>query len=164
MRSVRIGWFGVVAVLAVLPGIVRADTAGDEAKIKAQAQAFAAAWGRHDAKAMAGIFAEKGTLINPSGRLAVGRAEVEKLFAEEAATIMAGTTYEATIARIDWVTPDVAVVLWDAVLHGEKGPDGKPADVKHQVTVVEHRAGAGWEAVAGRPVIYLPPPPPPPAK
>lgn len=152
----------VIAGLAIVAApLVAADMTAAEKEIQAQAQGFAAAWDKHDTKAMAGFFAEKSTLINPFGRLAAGRAEVEKLFADEHSTVMAGTTYEVKLARVDWVTPEVAVVLWNGSIVGMKSQDGKPMPpFAHQVTVVDHKVGGKWEVVAGRPVAYPPAPTP----
>lgn len=155
----RIAGWTMLLVVGLAWRASAAVAADAEAAARSQAAAFAAAWGRHDAKAMAAFFAEDGTLINPGGRLAVGRGEVERLFADEQSTFMAKTTLDVRVARVDRVTGDVVLVLWDALLHGAIGPDGKASDVNHQVTVVERRTADGWEVVAARPVVYLPPPP-----
>jgi uncharacterized protein (TIGR02246 family) len=157
-RIVAKGLIVVALVAGLALPAAAADLASADAGIQAQAQGFAAAWAKHDAHALAAFFGEQATLINPSGRLAVGRAAIEKLFTDEHSTFMAGTTLEISVARVDKVTADVTVVLWDAVVHGMKGPDGKPVDLKNQVTVVELRTAGGWMVVAGRPVVYLPPP------
>jgi len=155
---------GVIALALTMAGSRPARAAGlasTDAGIQAQAQAFAAAWDKHDAHALSAFFGEQATLINPFGRLAVGRAEIEKLFTEEHATFMAGTTFEVSVARVDRITADVTLVLWDVVVHGAKGPDGKPTALKHQVTVVDQHTASGWVVAAARPVVYQAPPPPP---
>jgi len=153
----------LIGSLFAMP-LVAADMSGAEAKLAAQAQAFSAAWAKDDAKGLAALFTEKGTLINPFGRLAAGRAAIETLFHDEHTTFKAGTRFDVKIARVDWVTPDVAVVLWDVIVRGVAGPDGKKSDLPHQVTVVDHRVGGEWLAEAARPVAYLPAPTPPPGK
>lgn len=156
---------GIVAILLTLLALpaAAAELASADAGIQAQAQAFAAAWGKHDAHALASFFGEQGTLINPFGRLAAGRGAIEKLFADEQSTFMAGTTFEVSVARVDKISADVTVVLWDVTLHGLKAPDGKPMELKHQVTIVDQHTATGWLVAAARPVVYQTPPAAPPA-
>src|SRR5688500_6010127 len=65
----------------VAGGVRAADD--DIAGVKKQCAAFVDAWNAHDPKAMAALFAEDGDAINPHGRVATGRAEVEKMFTDE---------------------------------------------------------------------------------
>ncbi|HEX9148245.1 MAG TPA: hypothetical protein VF958_03705, partial [Thermoanaerobaculia bacterium] len=66
---------GSMAGLAV----AASEKGGSEAQVRARSQEFAASWNRHDPKAMAGVWAADGDLINPFGRTAKGRNEIEKL-------------------------------------------------------------------------------------
>ena len=80
-------------VLAVSTPAVLAASPKEETAVRDHCASFVTAWNKHDAKAMAATWANDGSLINPFGRLASGRAEVEKLLSEEHKTVMAGTTY-----------------------------------------------------------------------
>jgi len=151
----------VVAVLSLaVPAGLQAGQAEDEAAIKKFGADFAAAWNRHDPKAMAGFWAEDGDLINPFGRVAKGRAEIEKLFQDEHAGVMAGTTYSTTSSSVRFLTPDVAVADWEIVVTGMRGPDGSAAPpFKPHLVLVVVRKGGQWLNAAARPFAFLPPPP-----
>ena len=70
----------ILTALALLASVPILASPAIEAEIKARADEFAAAWNKHDTKAMADMWSTDGDLINPYGRVAKGRAEVEKLF------------------------------------------------------------------------------------
>ena len=118
-----------------------------------------AAWDRDDAKGMAAVFAPDADFINPFGRVAKGRAEIEKLFAEEHATFTRGTHFGITQETRRRLSAEAAIVDWDLELSGVKGPDGGPAPpLKMHVTVVYAKEGSQWWVVAARPAIPAPPP------
>jgi len=158
MKIRRIALSAALAILTVTP-FVRADQAADEKALKARADEFVAAWDKDDAKGLAAIFAPDGDLINPFGRVVRGRAEVEKLFAEEHATFSKGTHYEIRSLQTRLLGADAAVQDWDVDLTGMKGPDGGAMPpLKHHVTVVYAKKGGQWWAVAARPAVPVPPP------
>jgi len=133
-----------------------------ESEIRAQGEEFAAAWNKHDVKALAGIWAPDGDLINPQGRIAKDRNEIETLFKDEHTTVFAKSTYKNEHLTVHVVTPDVAVGDWDVEITGALGPDGKagPA-IKAHVTGVFKKAGGKWWLISGRAFSYLPMPPMP---
>jgi len=69
--------FAMVLLSLTLITIPLLAKESDEAGIRATDEVFAAAWNKHDAKAMAATWAKDGDLVNPFGRVAKGRAEVE---------------------------------------------------------------------------------------
>src|SRR5690348_26079 len=91
--------------------------AGDKDKdaVSKTAQDFAAAWNKHDAKALTAFFTDDGDLINPMGRHARGKAEIEKLFQDEQAGVFKSSQFTATCAADDikMIKPDVAVMTCD---------------------------------------------------
>jgi uncharacterized protein (TIGR02246 family) len=150
----------VALVSLAVPAGLRASQADDEASIRRFGVDFSAAWNRHDPKAMASFWAEDGDLINPFGRWAKGRAEVEKLFQDEHAGVMAGTSYSTTLSSVRFLTPDVAVTDWDIVVTGMRGPDGSAAPpFKPHLALVMVRRGGRWLSLAARPYAFLAPPP-----
>jgi uncharacterized protein (TIGR02246 family) len=158
MKIRRIVLSAALAILTVTP-LVRADKAADEKALKARADEFVAAWDKGDAKGLAAIFAPEGDLINPFGRVAKGRAEVEKLFAEEHASFTKNTHYDIRSLETRLVGADAAVQDWDVEMTGMKGPDGSAMPpLKHHVTVVYAKKGGQWWAVAARPAVAVPPP------
>ena len=68
----------VLFALALAVPLGAAASPTDEETIKAQVMAFAAAWDKHDPKAMAAFWAEDGDLVNPFGEMAKSRTEVEQ--------------------------------------------------------------------------------------
>jgi uncharacterized protein (TIGR02246 family) len=158
-KGIRAFLLSLAAVLLIVPQIGAAE---DEKKsveemIDARAMEFVAAWNEHDSEAMAMLWAEDGDFVNPFGRVARGREEVEKLFAEDHAGIMKGTTYSMTLKWVNMVTPDVAVATWDGKVSGMRAPDGTalPA-LDHLVTVVTKKKDGVWWTVAARAMAPVP--------
>src|SRR5215831_1817020 len=73
---------GVALVVPVLGLTLAAGTLDETPAVKKTAADFAAAWNKHDAKAVAACWAKDGDLIDPHGVQSNGSAEVEKFFAE----------------------------------------------------------------------------------
>lgn len=152
LLAMAMGSIGGVAVAAPEKG-------GSEAQVRARSQEFAAAWNRHDVKAMAAVWASDGDLINPFGRVAKGRAEVEKLFADEHSTVMKDSTFTITNMTVRLIKPDVAIADWDVEIAGMHAADGSaiPTQKMHVSDVMVKKAGQ-WSTVSARPMAYLPPP------
>ncbi len=134
-------------------------TAGDEDGVKAAFDKFSKAWADGDAKARAACFTYDATLINPFGVAASGRAEIEKVFEDENATIGKGTTQSFDNFKIHFVMPNFALVDVDGTISGIKTPAGADApDMKLHVYGVVVNRGKSWQMFAARPTIYAPMP------
>src|SRR6185369_8194120 len=106
--------FAAVAVCALIGiGTARGEDSVKEKQVRATSDAWVAAWNRHDPKSMAAAWTPEGALINPFGRLATGRAEIEKLFTEAHATFMKGTTYSITNYKVRFPSPAIGVADYD---------------------------------------------------
>jgi uncharacterized protein (TIGR02246 family) len=128
-----------------------AALAADDQAIKDRVDQFQAAWNKDDAKAMAAIWTEDGTLINPFNATAKGRDEIEKIFVDEHTHAFKGSTYTASDVKVQWVTPDVALVDLSGNISGVHGPDGAAApDFPHHVTWVLIKKDGQWMAAAAR--------------
>jgi uncharacterized protein (TIGR02246 family) len=153
-----------IAVVGLLLGLLSfssasALAAGDEEAIQKRLDEFEAAWNKDDAKAMAALWAPDGDLINPFGRLAKGRAEVEKLFTDEHTSFMKNTTYNVKTSSVRLIGSDTAVLDFDSGITGMKGPDGSDLPTfEHHVTMVLVKKDGTWWVVSARPVSYLPTP------
>lgn len=147
----------VCAVLAALAVPVGAQDKTAEDAIRKRLSEFAATWGKHDAKGLAAHWAPDGDLVNPWLRHARGRAEVEKLFADEHTTVFKSTTYAMKPAAIRFLGPDVALVDWDADIQGVTTPDGKPLPLPHHVTLVMQKKDGQWWTVSARAMVAAPP-------
>lgn len=132
-----------------------------EAAIRATDEAFAAAWNKHDAKAMAATWAKDGDLINPFGRVAKGRAEIETMIQDEHSKAMKQSTYSPGTISIRFIEPEIAFVETDVEISGITGADGSTAPpLKVHVNRVVQKKDGKWWTVTARPVIYPPHPAP----
>jgi uncharacterized protein (TIGR02246 family) len=98
---------GCLVVLA--PLVSRADQAEDEAAIRANAEAYAAAYNKHDAKAVAAMWSPDAVYTHPAtGEEAVGREAIEKVFAESLADL-GEAKLEVKVDSVQFVSPNVAI-------------------------------------------------------
>ena len=148
----------VLLALIALPA-ARADQKEEDAAIHKRHDEWCAAWNKHDPKLMASFFLPNGDLINPFGRHARGTAEIEKLFTDEQAGPMAGTTYSGTIETIRYLDKNIAIVDVAAEITGMKGPDDSAAPpFKHHVTWIAEKKGGKWLAHGARAFVTITPP------
>jgi uncharacterized protein (TIGR02246 family) len=150
-------FIAAVAVCALVGiGAARGEDSARAKEIRAASDAFVSAWNRHDPAIMAAAWSPDGDLINPFGRLASGRAEIAKLFTEEHATFMKGSTYSITSYKVRFPTPAIAVADWDAEVTGMHAADGKALPVfKHHVTGVYAKKGNHWWMASTRAAVPL---------
>jgi uncharacterized protein (TIGR02246 family) len=133
-----------------------------EAEIKARNDEFVNAWNRHDAKALASLWAPDGDLINPFGQMAKGPAEVEKLFTNEhtGSGALKKSTYKTTKMSVRPLSSDMALVDYEVEITGMASPDGKAQSaLKPHVTSLMKKANGKWWIVSARAFELLPAPP-----
>ena len=80
----------------------------DTAAIKQVLASFTDDWNRGDGHAMAMLFAEDGDFTNYIGTYSRGRAEVEKFLVNLLGVVQKGSHHEDTLARIRFLTPQLA--------------------------------------------------------
>lgn len=149
-------------VLAASAPVVLAAVSKDETAIRDHSAAFVAAWNRHEPKAMAATWSEDGSLINPFGRLAEGRAAIEKLLTEEHSTVMRGTTYALKTIGVRFLSNTIAVADWNSEISGMHDPKGAALPVfKHRVVAVLVKKSGSWSTAVARAYADIPPPPMP---
>ncbi|HSD88779.1 MAG TPA: SgcJ/EcaC family oxidoreductase, partial [Kofleriaceae bacterium] len=154
-----------MTVLMLSASFAIAGTSQEAAILKVH-EDFAASWNKNDYKAMASMFADDADLINPLGRHASGKAEIEKLYQDEQTGTFKGSHFTSDCkSGVRMVKPDVAVVTCAFEVTDGKLPDGKamPA-LKGIYTATMLKVKSKWVVVAGRPMIPFTPPTPPPAK
>jgi uncharacterized protein (TIGR02246 family) len=140
--------FLTVALLAFLSN---SALAADDQAIKDRINEFTAAWNKDDAKAMAAVFTEDGSLINPFTVEGHGRDEVEKIFTKEHTQLFKGSTYTASDVKIQWITPDVALADVTGHISGIKAADGSAApDFPHHVSWLWVKKDGKWMTAAAR--------------
>jgi uncharacterized protein (TIGR02246 family) len=146
----------LVTMFAIAAAPARPGPDDEIAAIKKNTVAFGKAWNNHDAKAIAGLWAKDGDLIDPWGVTSVGREAVEKFFAQEHAGTgkLSQSTYDVKADSVRLITSDVAMEDWQVVLTGLSGPDGKAMGPQmHRVVVVLKKDGGRWQIAAARPGI-----------
>lgn len=129
----------------------------NEAAIRKLYAQYTAAWNRHDAPAMAAFWTLDGDYMEPDGRHAKGKAEVEKLFTQEQQTVFKDSTLALTIETVWFINEDVAMVDGKYDLSGVRDLEGKelPARRGHLTAVLMREDGA-WKVAAGRAMIPVP--------
>jgi uncharacterized protein (TIGR02246 family) len=142
---------------------------GDDEAVRARIDGFATAWNNHSASEMASFWSEDGDLINPSGRVAKGRAMVQALFTDEQAAGMKDSHFQVRVSGVRVIADGaVAVTDWDITLTN-KAPDGATTATRefHAASVLQKVKGT-WMFESVRPYVFMPkddkppmPPPPP---
>src|SRR4051812_9430140 len=91
------------------PALAKGNNAKDEEAIKAQTAAFDEAWNKNDAKAVAALFTDDATVIDPMGMEFNGKAAIEKTFEGMFAGPAKGSKHSITPRHITFIKPDVAL-------------------------------------------------------
>ena len=132
-------------------------TPHDEQAIRNLTTELTTAWNRNDANALAALYAQDADLIDPSGRVARGRTEVEKLVKEAHGGPLKGTRISLPKTHVRFLKPDIAIADYDFEIANMRGADGKQATLKGIVTCVLQKTGEKWQIAADRPLIPAPP-------
>lgn len=129
---------------------------GTDAAIQKTVDGFFDAWNRHDPKTMASFWTDDATLINPMGREAHGRADIEQLFTEE----QSGPFKASTAKVVSWkvtrrLGPELVFCDGDVTIDGALGPDGSsmPQMKVHLSQIMERKRGQ-WYVAEARPAIF----------
>lgn len=147
-----------VALIALSTSPARAEI--DESAIKQSVQTFVQNWNKHDAKAMAENWTDQGDLINPAGRVAKVKTEIEKLLTDEHTSVMKNTTANMEVKNVSPLGENLALVDIDMNIKGMTNPDGKavPTMPLH-VAVVMKKEGTTWKYANARPYAFVKPAP-----
>jgi len=155
----------LLALLTMSTSAADAKTAPvmpDEAITKACA-GFFDAWNSHDVKTMTTFWADDATLINPLGRLAHGKADIEKLMTDEQTTVFKASTAKLVDVKVTRsLGSNMAFCDGEMTVDGAVAPDGSalPQMKIHMAMILEKQSGH-WVFAEGRPYAFLPPPPEP---
>ena len=142
----------LAALATVFMFVTTASKRTDEMEIRKAADDFANAWNRHDAKAMSEFYAPDGDMLNPRGRSAKGRAEIEALYRDDHANMMRKSHYKITgESYIRFVEPEIAFVDYHVEVSGVVNADGSAAPTqKAHVARLMRKSGGKWWIVASR--------------
>jgi uncharacterized protein (TIGR02246 family) len=123
-------------------------------QIRAMFDRVAAAWAANDGRAVADFFTEDGSLINPFGQRADGRAAVAAMYAEYFAGMLRGTTTAVDLTSVRAVGDDHAFADAEQTIHA---PDGRVVLAVHLAALLR-REGEDWRFVDSRPYAVAPAP------
>ncbi len=109
-----------------------------------------AAWATNDADAIAGLFTEDGSLINPFGDRADGRAAVAAMYGAYFDGMLRGTTTRFTLSAVRPVGDEHAFADGEQTI---MGPDGTVVLAVHLASLLR-REGDSWSMVDSRPYVF----------
>ncbi len=119
--------------------------------------AFADAWNRGNAGALAALFTEDADFVNVVGLWWHNRADIERAHAYGLGTFFKGSTLSAGRISVREAGTGVAVVHVRWRLSGQRDQDGSPLDDRRTVMVfVAEQRGAGWVVVAAQNTDIVP--------
>ena len=153
--------FALVLCTLTVPAVLAAD--GDEAAIRKVHADFTAAWNRHDPAALAAIWSDNGDLVNPEGRWAKGKAEVQKNFAGEQAGIFKSSTFTNTVTGVRFLAPNIAIVDASFEIQNATPPNAPPMTQKGLYKAVMVKEGGTWRTASAMAMAPVAPPPAAPA-
>jgi uncharacterized protein (TIGR02246 family) len=142
---------GILASLA-LPLAADTDaTAAAREQITKRSTDYAAAWAKHDAKAIAAFYAEEADLVIASGETFTGRDGVERAMGEWFESVLKDTTVTERIEKVRLVGKDVAIVDSDLQIKGAANDDA--AGHFHVLTILSKHDGK-WLSETTRAIKY----------
>lgn len=147
---------GAVVGLWAAAAWAQAGEAKVDPALEATNTKFTEAFNSLDPQAVAAFFAEDATLINPLGKVAHGRAEIAKVFAEDAGRIFKGATSTFTITGARKIGADTVWLDLEHVAKNAQMPDGKTGDITHHVVMLARKQGDQWKWVEARPYAFIP--------
>lgn len=121
-------------------------------QIKSDLDRFCAAWRTNDGAALGGCFVDDGSLVNPFGQRADGRAAVAAMYTEYFGGMLRGTTTTYDLANLRLVGSDHAFADGEQRIYG---PDGNVVLVVHLAALLR-RDGGAWRFVDARPFTVSP--------
>ena len=123
MKTARSAWLGL---LLLVPLLAAADGPAarpeDEKAIRSAVDAFAQAFAKGDAKAIAGLFTENGEAVDPEGKAIQGREALENHYAARLAEIPEAKL-EPGVESIKPLAPGVATVNGRSRVVGSDGSE-----------------------------------------
>jgi uncharacterized protein (TIGR02246 family) len=110
-------------------------------------------WKSNDGAAFAACFTEDGSLINPFGERADGRAALTGMYNEYFAGMLQGSTTTIDLAQLRPLGDDYAFTDADQTIYGT---DGNVLLALHAVNLLR-RHGDDWQLADSRPYTFPPP-------
>ena len=150
------GIAGAVLLLAIQAASVVHAQAPTDGELRRLGDAYAQAWAKGDAKALAILHATESIRIGADGKVAVGRAAIQQALQEALVGPYRGTKIGVTPGQTSRAGQDVYVSEGTYHIAGGMPPQGYPTRWRYLQTLV--RLNGRW-LIAGDAVISPPPPP-----
>ena len=135
---------GFVLLAGYAAAASAADTAKEEAAIRAINPAWAKAYNAGDAKGVAVLYADKAVLLPPGAPAANGKAAIDTYFAKDVAE-----SAKAGVAFILSPKPDVGIsgdLAWESGTYAVKAKSGAIVEVGKYLTVYK-KTGGKWQII-----------------
>ena len=126
----------------------------DRATIDAFLAELTSAWKRNDGATFAANFTDDGSLINPFGERADGRAAVTAMYTEYFGGMLAGTTTTIDLTRVRDIEPNHVLMDAEQTIHA---PNGDVVLSLHVTNLLRRESGS-WRLVDSRPYAFATPP------
>jgi len=137
---VRIGT--VTAVLLMVSSNVTSGQEPTNAELRRLSDAYAQAWAKGDAKALAGLHTTEALRIGPDGKVVVGRAAIEQSLTEALTGPYRGSKIGLTPGQTTRVSQDVYASEGTFVVSGGLTPAGTPTRGRYLNSIV--RVSGRW--------------------
>lgn len=120
--------------------------------------AFAEAWARRDADAIAALFDEDAEFVNVTGLWWHDCEAIREAHAYGLATIFNQSTLRVGTTRVKYLTDDIAVVHARITLSGQTAIDGieQPGTRRSLFSFVVHRTTEGWRCASAHNTDVVP--------
>jgi uncharacterized protein (TIGR02246 family) len=138
----------LVIALAMAP-MIHAQAPTD-AELTRLTEAYAQAWAKGDAKALAGLYTTEALRIGADGKVAVGRAAIQQAFSEALVGPYRGTKITLTVGQTARAAQDVYVSEGTYQIGGGLTPAGVPTRGRYLQTIV--RLSGRWLIAGDAPV------------
>ena len=153
----------VVVLLALAVPAFAADKGMDSKEtegVQKMQQEFFAAWNKNDVAGLTSFWNDDATLINPLGRVAHGKSEIQQLFTDEQTTVFKGSTAAVLEVKTRHLGSGLAFFDSEVTVDNAHSPDGSVMpQVKYHLAGVAQMKGKKWEVLEARPYVFLPSPP-----
>jgi len=151
MKRVLFGTAIGLALVLVSSARPQPDNKTEEENLRKRAEAFVAAFNKGDAKALAGLFAPDGDMVDQEGHHLKGRKAIEEGY-QKFFSQAKGAKLFITITSVRFPKPDLAFEdgLTEVVV-----PDGAPSAARYSIVYVKQEGQ--WYLESVREAIAVPP-------
>jgi uncharacterized protein (TIGR02246 family) len=122
-----------------------------DSSVAAFFEKLAASWKANDGAEFAAHFTEDGSLINPFGERADGRAALAAMYTEYFGGMLAGTTTSISLTHLRSIDADHVLADAEQKVYA---PTGEVILALHIVKLLR-RSGDDWQMVDSRPYAFL---------